>query len=177
MISLDNFVENFFYALRGSAGVKFFSVVTLLGEWKILIFAVVIIAALFWLNNKKSYTLPFLAAVLGAEITGQLLKIIIHRPRPLGGIETENTFSFPSGHALISAAFYGFLIYYFWQRSKNKTHKFFFLILGIILILLIGISRLYLDVHYLSDVVAGYVIGLVWLWVSVYINKNKLCAS
>ena len=67
--------------------------------------------------------------------------------------------------------FYGFLVWVFWPKTKNLAQKLILLASGLFIILLIGFSRLYLGVHYLSDVLAGYLIGLVWLIMSLYINK------
>lgn len=172
-LNIDNSIENFFLGARSQAGLDFFAAITWLGEWKILIFVVVLAAAILWMKNKKEYIMPFLITVVGAEISGQLAKIIFHRTRPVGGLEVENTFSFPSGHALIAAAFYGFLIYFFWRTAKSKAQKYFFLIAGLILILLIGLSRLYLGVHFFSDVIGGYVLGALWLAVGIYIQRKN----
>ena len=152
----------------------FFSAVTWLGAWKLVVFLIILALALFWLKNKKEYIVSFLITVLGAEISGQLAKIIFHRTRPDGGLETENTFSFPSGHALIAVAFYGFLVYFFWRVFKRQAQKYFFLIIGLILILLIGVSRLYLGVHFFSDVIGGYILGAIWLAVGIYVQQRNL---
>ena len=172
-MNIDNLVENFFLDARNQAGLDFFSLVTWLGEWKLVVFLIILTLAIFWLKGKKEYILAFLVTVLGAEISGQLAKIIFHRARPDGGLETENTFSFPSGHALIAAAFYGFLIYFFWCVSKSRAQKYFFLIVGLVLILLIGVSRLYLDMHYFSDVIGGYILGAIWLVIGIYVQQKK----
>lgn len=172
-LNIDSHIENFFLAIRSPWGVDFFSAITWLGEWKLVIFLVVLTGVLFWLKDKKEYILSFLITVAGAEISGQLAKIIFHRTRPVGGLEAENTFSFPSGHALIAVAFYGFLVYYFWRASKNKAQKYFYLSAGLTLILLIGLSRLYLGAHYFSDVVGGYFLGAIWLAIGIYIHQKS----
>lgn len=172
---IDQLIMNFFMSARTPLGVKFFSAITWLGECRVLIFAAIVFTLFFWIKNKREFILPFLIAIGGAEISGQVIKILIQRPRPLGGLETESTFSFPSGHALISAAFFGFLIYYFWQNSRRRARKVAFLIFGIILILLIGVSRLYLGAHYVSDVVAGCLLGFIWLWIGV--KYKEICAK
>jgi len=173
LLDLDNHIENFFLTARSPLGVKFFSAITWLGEWKLVVFFIILTLAFFWLKSKKEYILPFLVTVLGAEISGQIMKVLVHRTRPDGGLETENTFSFPSGHALIAAAFYGFLIYFCWRVSQSQAQKYLFLIAGLLLILLIGVSRLYLGVHFFSDVIGGYILGAIWLDVGIYIQRKK----
>lgn len=173
-MNIDNLVENFFLLIRNPLGINFFSCITWLGEWKLVIFFVILVVALFRLKGKKEYILSFLITVGGAEISGQIIKILFHRARPDGGLEAENTFSFPSGHALIAVAFYGFLVYYFWCVVKNKTQKYLCLGAGLALILLIGLSRLYLGVHYFSDVIGGYLLGAIWLAIGIYVHQKNL---
>lgn len=171
--NIDNLVENFFLSVRGPLGVKFFAAITWLGEWKLVVFFIILTLVLLWLKNKKDYILAFLITVLGAEISGQIAKIIFERARPIGNSEMGDPFSFPSGHALIAAAFYGFLIYFCWRVFQNHAQKYFFLTAGLILILLIGVSRLYLGVHFFSDVIGGYILGAIWLAVGIYIQQKK----
>jgi len=99
-----------------------------------------------------------------------ILKDLISRPRPAGEHLTYATgFSFPSGHAMISMAFYGFLAYLLWINLPTKGGRWGAGLLGV-LILSIGISRVYLNVHYASDVLAGFLLGglLVWLFARLY---------
>lgn len=173
LINLDQSGVNFFLTLRTGLGDQIFSIVTWLGEWKMLVPLALIIVVWFWAKNKKDVVWPFLTAVLGAELSGQLLKLVVQRPRPLGGLENESTFSFPSGHALIAVVFYGFLTYYFWQSAKNQAQKYLALALGVILISVIGFSRLYLGVHYLSDVLGGYSLGALWLGLGIFLAERK----
>lgn len=103
-----------------------------------------------------------LISVLGTAGTVFLLKNIFNIPRPEGAFYIEATPSFPSGHAAIAMALYGFLFATIYKHDKhhlkNKT-----LFLLALLVILIGVSRLYLGVHYLSDVLVGYLIGFLWL--------------
>ena len=78
-------------------------------------------------------------------------------------------YSFPSGHALIGIVFYGLFIYIIWHEVKQKWLKIFLIVVLILLILLISFSRIYLRVHYPSDVIAGLAIGFIWLVLSLQI--------
>ena len=80
--------------------------------------------------------------------------------------------SFPSGHAIMSVTFYGLLIYIIGQTQKNKPIKWSLIIPLLVLIQFIGFSRVYLRVHYASDVAAGYIIGLLWLLISLDLLKR-----
>jgi undecaprenyl-diphosphatase len=91
------------------------------------------------------------------------LKVLFHRPRPtpVGGFIDAQQYSFPSGHAMVSAAFYFFIAYLAWRLMKGRWR--IVLVVGLVLlVLLIGLSRLYLQAHYLSDVIAGYLAGFLW---------------
>ena len=107
-------------------------------------------------------------------ILNQLLKRILQRPRPEEfRIINESGYSFPSGHSMISMAFYGYLIYLIYKYVKNKYLKWFLITILGILIVNIGISRIYLGVHYTSDVLAGFLISISYLIVYISI-VNKL---
>ena len=86
-----------------------------------------------------------------------------------------STYSFPSGHSMISVAFYGFIGYLFLHSKRDKKIRIFVIISAMILTLLIGISRIYLGVHYASDVLAGFVLSLAYLilFVSIFYNEKK----
>ncbi len=77
-------------------------------------------------------------------------------------------FSFPSGHALMSTTFYGLLIFIVYENVKNKLLKWTLIVALCLLVLFIGISRVYLRVHYASDVVAGFCVGTTWLLLSLW---------
>lgn len=173
-MGIDVFVEKFFLNLQSQAGLDFFAAITWLGEWKILIFVVILAAAILWMKNRKEYIMPFLITVVGAGIFGQIAKIIFERARPVGNSEMGDPFSFPSGHALIAAAFYGFLVYFFWQNTTSRLKKNIYLASGILLVLLIGVSRPYLDMHYFSDVIGGFLFGAIWLAIGIYIHQRNL---
>ena len=98
---------------------------------------------------------------------------IVQRPRPTEyRIIEETGYSFPSGHSMVSMAFYGYLIYLIYKYVKNKYLKYISIILLSILICSIGISRIYLGVHYTSDVLAGFMISISYL--IIYISAvNK----
>lgn len=93
-----------------------------------------------------------------------VLKNIVERPRPIGyRLIDETGYSFPSGHSMISTAFYGLIIYLIWKNVRNTKLKYISCILLALLILLIGISRIYLGVHYASDVIGGFTISIAYL--------------
>jgi len=102
-----------------------------------------------------------------------LFKYLFKRKRPQFPLfKPAKGLSFPSGHAIMSVTFYGLLIYIIGQAQKNKPVKWSLIIPLLILVQLIGFSRVYLRVHYASDVAAGYIIGLLWLLISLDLLKR-----
>ncbi len=104
------------------------------------------------------------ANVIGALVLNQALKFMIQRPRPDGfRLATESGYSFPSGHSMISMAFYGLLIWMIWKYEKDDILRHVWCCLFAVIIVMVGISRIYLGVHYASDVIAGFCVSLLWL--------------
>ena len=133
---------------------------------------VIFIIVLLILIKDKKIALTIPANLLLITIINQILKLIIQRPRPIGYRLIEiGEYSFPSGHAMTSMALYGFLIYLSYKLIKNKNLKIFFITACILIIIIIGISRIYLGVHYCSDVLAGWSISIIYL--IIYINIIK----
>ena len=148
IISLDNFAYKYIVEhLRRDWLTPIMKIITSFGdEIAIIVFTIVSIIVA---KNKK-VKLAIAVNVIFITLLNTLIKIILKRPRPEGfNIIIEKGFSFPSGHSMISAAFYGLLYIICTTLS--------------ILILLIGISRIYLGVHYASDVLAGLVLSIAYL--------------
>jgi len=130
----------------------------------------IIILFILYFRKKKEFIVPFLSTVVSAEAVTFFAKIFFQRGRPLLAVFHETDFSFPSGHATIAVAFYGYLTYILIKSVKEK-YKWPLIILAIIIIGLIGFSRLYLGVHYLSDVIAGYLVGSIALVMAINFIK------
>lgn len=104
------------------------------------------------------------ANVVGALALNQVLKFIVQRPRPDGyRLAVESSYSFPSGHSMISMAFYGLLIWMIWKYERDDVMRHVWCCLFGLIIVMVGISRVYLGVHYASDVIAGFCVSLIWL--------------
>lgn len=149
--------------------------ITFFGTHKFLIPAnLVLIAFFLFVRKLKWYSIKIPAIAISSLLMMFGLKNLFGRERPeIPLVQAAQGLSFPSGHALMSMTFYGLLIYFIWQSVKNKWLKYTLCLILFIWIQLIGFSRIYLKVHYPTDVMAGYAIGFLWLVVSIWI-LNRL---
>ncbi|WP_205501917.1 phosphatase PAP2 family protein [Rufibacter psychrotolerans] len=123
-----------------------------------------LIGYFLFVKKHKWYSLKVPVIALGSISLNLLLKYLFNRPRPLVPHLVESYgLSFPSGHAMISASFYGLLIYLVWKNVEVPAWRFLLVTLLSLLILFIGFSRVYLHVHYATDVLAGLAAGLGWV--------------
>ena len=136
-------------------------------------FSIALTVILFIVIKNKKVPLTIFINLCCATILNILLKNIIQRPRPIGFRLIEETgYSFPSGHSMVSMAFYGYLIYLIYKNVKNKYWKWLGIIGLSILIIAIGVSRIYLGVHYTSDVIAGFLVSIAYLIVFIKATYN-----
>lgn len=169
------FDETVYNAVKGfiSPGMtKAVRVITEFGNYTVMI-PVIIVFYLF--NKDKSFNRYFTINLVAIFASNFLVKSIIQRQRPIDiNLIIEKGFSFPSGHSMVSFAFYGFIIYYIYCSHLSKMWKGIIIGTLILLILLIGFSRIYLGVHYASDVIGGFVLSLVYLIIFIkYIYKSE----
>ena len=143
------------------------------------IFLITLTVILFILIKNKKIGLSIFSNLVVITVLNQLLKRILQRPRPTEfRIIEETGYSFPSGHSMVSMAFYGYLIYLIYKYVKNKYVKWILIVLLSILICSIGVSRIYLGVHYTSDVLGGFLVSISYLVLFIstvnkfFIEKN-----
>ena len=129
------------------------------------------IALVIIIKNKK-IKISIVVNLLIATLSSQILKRILQRPRPSGIRLVEvSGYSFPSGHSTVSMAFYGYLIYLIYKNIENKYLKWSLITLLSVLICLIGASRIYLGVHYTTDVLGGFFLSISCLIIFVEVNN------
>lgn len=163
LIQFDHQTHALMLSIRTPGLIHFFLLITGLAlSWFAIGVSIVFIAFLF-LKKRLVYLLPFLVSFCGGMLTNFLCKFFIHRLRPTEAVYLESFYSFPSGHSTLAVVLYGFIFYYLWRQTKKRAQKNLILVFGILLILAIGFSRIYLGVHFFSDVVGGYLLGLAWL--------------
>ncbi len=168
---LDESITNFINLnIQSPILTKIMLAFTFLGSFAGL--TLIIIISFLVLKNKK-ISLLISINLLIIFLLNNLLKFIYRRPRPEFILIKESGTSFPSGHSMCSIAFYGLLIYLANKYIKNKKKKVLFDSFLVLLILLIGFSRIYLNVHYFTDVIFGYIFGLLSLLLFINIVKYK----
>jgi undecaprenyl-diphosphatase len=126
-----------------------------------------LIAVYLLYKRYRNDALLLVGVMLGDFVIVAILKRLIHSARPLNGILQETGFSFPSGHATAAVVFLGLLTYFMWQHFKSQNVRILSCVLFILLSLVVGFSRIYLNVHWLSDVVGAYSLGIFWLTFSI----------
>ena len=142
-----------------------FRAITTLGNFATLVIVTVIAVTVFWRRRERTDAVFVLFAFLGAQVLSSAMKLGFRRERPFfpDPLATESSFSFPSGHALISLAVYGSIALVLARRLPRRGDRMLLYAAAGLLILAIGFSRLYLGVHFLSDVLAGFAAGAAWL--------------
>lgn len=124
---------------------------------------------------KKKYHKVFLVllAIGGATVLELLLKALIQRARPENAlIDASVTYSFPSGHATLAIVFFSLMVYFFKDYIQNKVYRSLFISINILLILLIGLSRIYLRVHWFTDVLGGFLLGILWVYFCILLFRK-----
>jgi len=147
--------------------------ITFLGKHQFLIPANLILIFYFLLVKKQTwFSIRVITIAISSLVLMLLLKQLFQRKRPLSPLlKAAKGLSFPSGHAIMAVTFYGLLIYILQHSITIDWLKWFLTFLVVVLIILIGFSRVYLRVHYASDVAAGFIIGLSWLLLSLAVLK------
>ncbi|MBG9542708.1 phosphatase PAP2 family protein [Cytobacillus firmus] len=168
LIRFDESVIQYVQAFISPRLTEYMSVVTFLGSVKWLAFSVLIAAVLLFLFKKRSLAwFMVLSSGLGA-LFNLLLKWIFKRERPdIRPLIEEQGFSFPSGHSMGSFIFYGSLAYMIIHLAKRKRWKAAWTMMLGCFIMMIGLSRIYLGVHFPSDVIAGFAAGGAWLTIMI----------
>ena len=148
--------------------------ITFLGTHKFLVPANLFLIFYFLVVARQTWlSIRVLAIGLSSLIMMLILKWLFGRKRPLSPLlQAARGLSFPSGHAIMSMSFYGLFIYWVLHSPLPSWAVVALTVLLILLIILIGFSRVYLRVHYASDVLAGFIIGLIWLFITLAVVEK-----
>ena len=147
--------------------------ITFMGSSTFLLPSYIILILFHLYKKQKSRAIEiFMIGLIGIAITF-LMKLSYHRARPDKPLVSPlKSFSFPSGHAMSAFVFYGLLTYLVWKTHLSKTYKVIATVVLVTLAVAVGLSRVYLRVHYPSDVLAGFCLGFAWICFAIWILKR-----
>ncbi|WP_341215543.1 phosphatase PAP2 family protein [uncultured Wocania sp.] len=161
----DDKITDYIISFRSPMLTDYFTVVTQLGDlygYMVVIFISAFISLVVF--RKWKYMVQITLVLVLSALSNLVLKRFINRARPeIEHLVTVETLSYPSGHAMAAMAFYGFLIYLFYKFKMHKLIKYLVIFLLTVLIFSIGISRIYLGVHFPSDIAGGFIAGAIWV--------------
>jgi undecaprenyl-diphosphatase len=173
IISFDRLAEQFFDLHRTPLLTTSFTWLTYLGDARAIIVLGISLAVILLRHHRSAYVTGLGVSIFGSVVISYLLKIVVARDRPLPSLAAIDApgYSFPSMHAAAALAMYGFFAYMIWKLLQPRHHRAFGVAIVTAVIVLIGFSRLYLGVHYPSDVIAGYAIGGFFLWLGTAVRR------
>ena len=165
LTEIDKSVTEYIVSFRSDALTSYFKFATELGDRYAYVIIIVLLALFYFFKHHSwKLTMQTILVLILATLSNIVLKKVINRARPsLEHLVTVNTLSYPSGHSMSAMAFYGFLIYLCLRNDMQRWLRYLLVPLLVLVILSIGLSRIYLGVHYPSDVAAGFIGGLIWV--------------
>jgi membrane protein DedA with SNARE-associated domain/membrane-associated phospholipid phosphatase len=164
-------IDNYLNIFRTPGMVEFFSWIGVLGNiWAVMTLAVVVMV-MMWLLKEPGYIFPMWVGIAGSYICNFFGGMFFRRPVPAAPAVAEHIYYFPSAYASVSLLFYGYIIYFVISASQSTRTKLNTVFLMGPVIILIGISRIYLGLHYFTDIKAGWALGMLWLILSVMIAE------
>lgn len=163
--SFDNYFIRHIQGQENSALTSFMKDVSFIGTTKpIIVILLAVIAILLATKRLWKESLFLVWVMLGQKLLNEAVKDVFERARPtIHRLAEETGYSFPSGHAMASICLYGGLAYLVWGFTYSRSARIAAAIVALLFTLTIGVSRIYLGVHYPSDIVGGYLLGAAWL--------------
>lgn len=170
---IDRTISMFVYSLRTPALTQFMLLISSFGESLCLVLAA-LVAIVFLVKQHRKEAVLFCLVLIMGFLLNTSLKTMFHRARPnIAPLVIEQSYSFPSGHAMNSFIFYALMAYFSYHFFRHKGLTIVLSLGAIALVLLIGFSRIYLGVHYFTDVLAGYLAGF-WWFITVLLIEHTL---
>lgn len=169
---IDDPVRNFFYAIRADWMTPVVKVITYMANWQCITLLCVIL--LVFPSTRKTYGISVSCGAIFVSSFNKFVKGLVLRPRPddIEHLVNIGGYSFPSGHSITSMCFYGMLIYLVRRHIKNKKIANIFTVILAIPAICVGFSRIYLGVHFPSDVLAGWCLGIITIMVIMFVKEK-----
>jgi undecaprenyl-diphosphatase len=173
--AFDNRITDAIRSISSNGLTKWMKGFTAIGSGIYIICIIVIMTAVLAVIGYRRELFFFIGVIGCSSLLNLALKTIFHRARPdIHRIIDASGFSFPSGHSMAAFTLYGIMIYFLWKHIHNIWIRTCVIFLGIMIVLMIGTSRIYLGVHYPSDVIGGYLISAAWLSSSIGLYERFL---
>lgn len=170
----DSSISHLVVSFRSATLTQIMIIISMIGSTGIVIASVFILIYLLVKKHRKEAIIYSAIVLMGAGINA-VIKLIIQRPRPGDlALVTEKDFSFPSGHSMDSFVFFLTIAYFAFHFTRNKKITTLVSFISVTLILLIGVSRVYLGVHYPSDVLGGYLAGFIWFTTVILLDRTLI---
>ncbi|MFJ5624399.1 phosphatase PAP2 family protein [Peribacillus loiseleuriae] len=170
IVQFDQSVISFIQGFESSALTSIMKLFTFIGSFSVVL--VIFLIALFVLYKVFKYRTELIllvVVIVGTPILNQVLKAIFHRTRPdFHRLIEVGGYSFPSGHAMNAFAVYGILTFLLWRHIPTRLGRTVLIIISSLFIIMIGTSRIYLGVHYPSDIIGGYFASGFWLAIVIW---------
>lgn len=177
IVQIDYWIAKNIALTRTELVVDFFHFFTFFGNGKLVFFLFISILIIMIFVYNYFWLFPLIISVGGSMSTAWLSKYCFLRPRPIEALFIEQSPSFPSGHATIAMSFYAVLFYLWWRQASNWNMQVIISFLGSSFVLLLAFSRIIIGVHYLTDVIAGLLLGGLWFIIALslyeWLNNKK----
>jgi Membrane-associated phospholipid phosphatase len=173
--AFDRKVTDAVRSLHSDAMTMVMKAFTELGSEFLVLLLIVAFAAILGFIGYRRELIFYLGVIGASALLNLLLKTMFQRARPdINRIIEASGFSFPSGHSMSAFTLYGITIYFLWKHLRYRWMRATVIVIGAVLIAMIGISRIYLGVHYPSDVIGGYLVSAAWLIMSIGLYERFL---
>ncbi len=173
LVTLDTTTREWLIERRSPGLTAVMTAITTLGSSPVLVSLAFGVTVWLGVGHRRREALLVGGTTIGALVLGPLLKNVIERARPQGAhLVLVNSWAYPSGHSLTSTAVIGVLTTLAVSRMATRTARFVVVALGVVLVVAVGVSRIYLGVHWPTDVLAGWLIGSAWLVVCLIVHER-----
>lgn len=150
-------------------------VFSFIGSTRPVIFiSFILLLIIYKLYKKRQEVLLYLIVLIGSTIINQLTKFLIKRERPISELMMETGFSYPSGHTMGAVSLYGIITFLLWRHVRTSSRRTVLILFSIVMIMTIGFSRIYLNVHYPSDIVGALLLSGIWLYLTIWLFQYAM---
>ena len=172
----DLFITEIVQGINSSVFKTIMQIISSIGNQPIMVFLVGLAGILLYVFKLKIEAILCVMSAAGSALSGSLIKMLIDRPRPSASLVHVSVWlsdkSYPSNHVLVFTVFFGFLLFLLIKNPKRNLSSVMFSVIFFLLIATIGVSRIYLGAHWATDVLGGYLLGILWLIFTIRIYNS-----